>query len=209
MKHTSIFVRTAFLVAVTTILAACESGEQSGADGSGDAADTVENKPALLAADDYSRIMPGWAADTSWLDFRAREQAAAIQESSVFHAFSFSDQRDRSRIGFVHEAVDDGARAYKAVHYDHGTGVAAADVNGDGHVDVYFVNQVGANELWLNRGDGTFRDITTSAGVALDKRIGSGASFADIDNDGDQDLYVTTIRGGNAMFENDGYGSQR
>ena len=33
-----------------------------------------------------------------------------------------------------------------------------------------------------------------------------GASFADIDNDGDQDLFVTTVRGGNALFENDGHG---
>ncbi len=207
MKHTSIFFRTALLIAVTTVLASCESGEQQDVgETAADAADAVENQPALLAADEYSRIIPGWAADTSWLDFRAREQAAAIQESSVLHDFSFSDQLDKSRIGFVHEAVDDGARAYKAVHYDHGTGVAAADVNGDGHVDVYFVNQVGANELWLNRGDGTFRDITASAGVGLETRISSGASFADIDNDGDQDLYVTTIRGGNAMFENDGYG---
>ena len=37
-------------------------------------------------------------------------------------------------------------------------------------------------------------------------KISVSASFADIDNDGDQDLYVTTVRGGNMLFENDGHG---
>ena len=45
-----------------------------------------------------------------------------------------------------------------------------------------------------------------AAGVALPSRIGVTASFADIDNDGDQDLFVTTVREGNVLFENDGRG---
>src|SRR5205814_6828855 len=44
------------------------------------------------------------------------------------------------------------------------------------------------------------------SGVGLADRIGVTASFADIDNDGDQDLFVTTVRGGNVLFENDGKG---
>jgi hypothetical protein len=202
LKFTKHFVRIAGVVAALSFLAGCEQPEQSEIAQPAEA----ESQPALLAAEEFSRIIPRWAADTSWLNFRAKQQAEAIKESSVFHDFGFTDEREKSRIGFVHKAVEDGAKAYKGVHYDHGTGVAAADVNGDGHIDVYFVNQVGSNELWLNRGDGTFRDITSSAGVALDQRISSGASFADVDNDGDQDLFVTTIRGGNALFENDGYG---
>ena len=171
--------------AAIVTLAACDSADRNGA---GESTQQVaeENQQDLLAATQYSRIIPGFAADTSWLDFRAREQAENIKDSSVFHSFGFSDERERSRIKFVHKAVEDGAKAYKAVHYDHGTGIAAADVNGDGRIDVYFVNQVGANELWLNLGDGSFRNITASAGVGLEKRISSGASFADVDNDGDQ-----------------------
>ncbi|MEC9375374.1 MAG: CRTAC1 family protein [Pseudomonadota bacterium] len=160
----------------------------------------------IVVTDEFSRVIPRWAADNSWLDFRAREQAQNIKDSNVFHDFSFSDQRENSQIGFIHRAVEDGAKTYKGVHYDHGTGIAAADINGDGLIDVYFVNQIGANELWLNNGDGSFRDFTSSAGVGLELRVSSGASFADIDNDGDQDLFVTTIRGGNALFQNDGFG---
>ena len=84
-----------------------------------------------------------------------------------------------------------------------------ADVDGDGLYDIYFVNQVGGNELWRNLGGGRFGNITSQAGVALPDRISVAASFADIDNDGDEDLFVTTVRGGNALFENDGHGKFR
>jgi hypothetical protein len=84
--------------------------------------------------------------------------------------------------------------------------MAVADVDGDGRTDLYFVNQVGPNELWRNVGGGRFEDITAQAGVAVPDKIGSSAAFADIDNDGDPDLYVTTIRRGNQLFENDGKG---
>jgi hypothetical protein len=102
--------------------------------------------------------------------------------------------------------VDDAGKTYKAAHYDHGNGLAVADVDGDGLVDIYFVNQVGGSQLWRNLGGGKFENITGSAGVAVADRIGVSASFADIDNDGDADLYVTTVRGGNVLFENDGRG---
>ena len=98
------------------------------------------------------------------------------------------------------------AGTHKPVHYDHGNGIAVADVDGDGLYDIYFVNQVGGNELWKNLGDGKFKNITKEAGVGLPDRISVTASFADIDNDGDQDLFVTSVRGGNVLFKNDGHG---
>ncbi len=71
------------------------------------------------------------------------------------------------------------------------------------------MTQIGGNELWRNRGDGTFENITAKAGVALEDRISVSASFADADNDGDPDLYVTTVRMGNFFFENLGEGRFR
>jgi len=93
--------------------------------------------------------------------------------------------------------------------YDHGCGLAAADFDGDGHDDLYVLNQLGPNALYRNRGDGTFEDVTEKAGVALDGRISVAAAFGDADGDGDPDLYVTTTRGGNAYFENLGEGRFR
>jgi hypothetical protein len=155
---------------------------------------------------EFSKISPSWAADTSWLAMRAEQQSRTIADSSTFHDFVFSDQREATGIDFRHQVVNDASISYKAVHYDHGTGVAIADVDGDGDSDIYYPNQVGANGLWRNNGDGTFNDITDIAGVGVVDRISVGASFADIDNDGDPDLYVTTVKGGNILFENDGTG---
>ncbi|MCK6460675.1 MAG: VCBS repeat-containing protein, partial [Planctomycetes bacterium] len=124
---------------------------------------------------------------------------------------------DEARLLFVERAEALGVRfrmeflrgeqgeSFKINFYDHGCGVAAADIDGDGDDDLYFLNQLGPNALYRNRGDGTFEDITTPA-VALDDRICVSACFGDTDNDGDEDLYVTSTRGGNAFLRNDGAG---
>lgn len=137
---------------------------------------------------------------------RRDAQIAAAASLSAFHDFRFTDALQSTGITFVHHIVEDAGKHYKAVHYDHGNGIAVADVDGDGLYDIYFVNQVGGNELWKNLGGGRFRNITADAGVAVAGRISVAASFADIDNDGDEDLFVTTVRGGNVLFENDGRG---
>jgi hypothetical protein len=148
-------------------------------------------------------------AGVDGLAARAEAQRAAARGLAVFHGFRFTDRRKESGITFVHRAVDDVRKSYRPVHYDHGSGIAAADVDGDGRPDLYFVNQAGANALWKNLGGGAFRDVTREAGVALADRIGVAASFGDADDDGDQDLFVTTVRGGNVLFENDGRGRFR
>src|SRR5262249_45826877 len=123
-----------------------------------------------------------------------------------FHDFQFEDHYESSGIRFEQHVVDDAAKNYKAVHYDHGTGLAVADVDGDGLLDIYFVNQLGGNQLWRNLGHGRFENITQSAAVGLDDKISVTASFADIDNDGLPDLFVTTVRMGNVLFKNLGHG---
>jgi hypothetical protein len=137
---------------------------------------------------------------------RKKAQLETLSQFKVFSQFRFTDMQKESGITFVHHAVDDVTKHYRPVHYDHGNGIAVADVDGDGLYDIYFVNQVGGNELWKNLGGGKFKNITQEAGVGLAGRISVTASFADIDNDGDQDLFVTTVRGGNVLFENDGHG---
>lgn len=140
------------------------------------------------------------------LDANKQRQFEAAKSWKTFHDFQFTDRRAESGIEFMQTPVDDGARDYKAVHYDHGTAVAAADVDGDGKIDLYFVNQIGGNELWRNLGGGKFENITSAAGVGLADKVSAGASFADIDNDGRPDLFVTTVRMGNVLFKNLGAG---
>jgi len=122
------------------------------------------------------------------------------------HDFSFSDEILSSGIAFEHGVVDDAALTYKAAHYDHGNGVAAADVDADGLPDLYWTTQDGSNQLWRNLGGGRFEDWTAQSGLACKDQISVAAAFADVDNDGDPDLFVTTVRHGNRLFLNQGNG---
>jgi enediyne biosynthesis protein E4 len=147
---------------------------------------------------------PDIGVDT--LAARKQTQADTVDQFKVFYRFHLTDKVKESGITFIHHIVDDAGIDYKLVHYDHGNGIAVADVDSDGLYDIYFVNQVSGNELWKNLGGGKFKNITKEAGVGLPGRISVAASFADIDNDGTQDLFVTTVLGGNALFKNDGHG---
>src|SRR5207248_561522 len=147
--------------------------------------------------------------DPLWLETKQADQLASAATMDVFHDFRFVDSRRSSGIGFTNRAVADAGRNLRKNHYDHGTGIAVADIDCDGLHDLYFVNQVGGNELWRNLGGGRFENVTHVAGVGLEGRVCVSASFADTDNDGDPDLFVTTTRHGNAFFENDGAGHFR
>ena len=166
-----------------------------------------------LAANAFQRPpevrYPPTDAGVDTLAARADAQKQTAGQFDVFHQFRFDDRLAASGISFVHRIVDDAGLTYKAVHYDHGNGLAVADIDGDGLTDIYFVNQAGPSELWKNLGSGRFQNVTSEAGVAVPGRIAVAASFADVDNDGDADLFVTTVRGGNLLFENDGRGRFR
>jgi enediyne biosynthesis protein E4 len=75
------------------------------------------------------------------------------------------------------------------------TGVAMADVNGDGFLDIYVCNSGDIqgdnkqNELFINNGDGTFTEMAEKYGLA-DQGFSTHAVFFDYDNDGDLDVYL-------------------
>ena len=72
-----------------------------------------------------------------------------------------------------------------------GMGVAAADYDGDGNVDLYVTNY-GPNILYRNNGNGTFTDVTEKAGVAA-PNWSTCATWFDYDNDGKLDLFVSSF----------------
>ena len=95
--------------------------------------------------------------------------------------------------------------------YGAGLGVASADFNGDGRLDFYVANDGMANQLWINRGNGTFVDDALLAGVAFSmdgQPEGSmGLAIGDADGDGDLDIFITNITGEtHAFYENLGGG---
>ncbi|MDG2072537.1 MAG: FG-GAP-like repeat-containing protein [Pseudomonadales bacterium] len=75
------------------------------------------------------------------------------------------------------------------------SGIAAADYDDDGDIDLYVVGgNIAANALFQNQGDGTFVDVAPDVGLDLVHK-GSGPAFADIDHDEDLDLFIGTIEG--------------
>ena len=76
-----------------------------------------------------------------------------------------------------------------ALRQGYGHGVTVGDVDNDGHPDL-FLTRWRAYALYRNRGDGTFEDVTESAGLGGDRDWPTSAAFADLDGDGDLDLYV-------------------
>ena len=91
-----------------------------------------------------------------------------------------------------------------------GLGVLAADFNVDGWLDLYVANDGDPNHLWINRhGTGVFTDEALLAGVAVNRQgqpQGSmGVDAADVDGDGDEDLFVTNLDNeGNTFYRNIG-----
>ena len=95
----------------------------------------------------------------------------------------FRNRRD----GTFEDATDASGHRRHAQGYGHG--VAVGDYDNDGHPDL-FVTRWRSYALYRNRGDGTFEDVTQRVGLAGDRDWPTSAAFADLDNDGDLDLYV-------------------
>ncbi|MGH9750241.1 MAG: FG-GAP-like repeat-containing protein [Candidatus Polarisedimenticolia bacterium] len=137
-------------------------------------------------------------------------------------AVRFSDATAASGIAFVHagpggEASPSGGRSggRSAPESDgarrarFGSGVAIADLDGDGRFDLVFANADAAGKarpaLYRNKGGFAFEDITARSGVSW-TGIGTSAAAADYDDDGDADLWLGGD-GGGALYRNRGDGT--
>src|SRR5690349_19995718 len=83
--------------------------------------------------------------------------------------------------------------------YGPALGVLCADFNGDGLTDIYVANDTSANLLWLNQGDGTFRESALEMSLAYSMdglaKAGMGVTLADVENNGGLVLLVTNLTG--------------
>jgi hypothetical protein len=128
----------------------------------------------------------------------------------------FQDVTRIAGLDFVHQFCD--VRIANIIE-SNGSGATVLDYDGDGFMDLYFVNagplegvthhrpgtRREPNRLYRNRRDGTFEDVTAKAGVGGDG-YGVAAVAGDYDNDGKPDLYVVNV-GGNLLYRNRGDGT--
>lgn len=124
---------------------------------------------------------------------------SALASGGVVDAgFRVQEVSSAAGVDFVHHSPELDPKLFHIQPYIAmmGASVAASDVDGDGAVDLYFTDsRFGRpNALYLNRGDGTFREAAAEVGVAdLNHRevgVSMGSVWADYDNDGDKDLLV-------------------
>lgn len=96
------------------------------------------------------------------------------------------------------------------LYFYNGAGVASADFNGDGLVDLYFTSNQQADRLYLNKGNFKFQDVSQAAHINNDSGWTTGVTHVDINNDGLLDIYVCKvgdhgpIRGHNLLYINKG-----
>ena len=108
-------------------------------------------------------------------------------------------------VDFVNSLEFDSAfNIYTYRNYYNGGGVAIGDINNDGLVDIYFSANQKPNRLFLNKGNLTFEDISSSSGVQGDKAWSTGVAMADVNGDGWLDIYVCNsgdVQGDNKQNE--------
>ena len=127
---------------------------------------------------------------------------------------------DQTLMAGIHTAHHQGGKYLSGLDETLGAGACALDYDNDGWTDLFIIGGSGQNRyygrpdwwqhdhgnvLYRNQGDGTFGDVTAIAGLT-DTGWGMGCASADLDNDGDAELFITN-KGANRLYRNNGDGT--
>lgn len=138
-------------------------------------------------------------------------EAPTLSKQTEPSVFRFASVAKEWGVDFVHFS---GMVEEKHYPTANGSGVAVFDHDGDGRMDLYFASQTllplgtgekGPNRLYKNLGDGKFEDVTEKSGLGF-KGFCHGIIVADLDNDGDQDVFLCNY-GPNKLYRNNGDGT--
>jgi hypothetical protein len=174
---------------------------------------------------------PGWSVSAAfvdidrdgWLDLFVGQYLNYTVAANVV-CYSVSGQRDycppnayRARPSHLFRNNRDGTftdvttAAGMAAEFGPALGIATADFNRDGWLDLYVANDGAPNQLWINQRNGTFTNTALLAGAAVSAegrlKASMGVDAGDFDQDGDDDVFVGELTGQGAdLYVNDGSG---
>ncbi|MGE0589013.1 MAG: VCBS repeat-containing protein [Cyclobacteriaceae bacterium] len=141
------------------------------------------------------------------LSFLLATMVACDVESKRFRSLTDSE----SGVDFVNELKPtEDLNILTYLYYYNGAGVAVADYNQDGFSDLYFTSNQGADQLYLNKGNLKFENVTSKTGIENSNGWTTGVTHIDINGDGLLDIYVCkvgkykSITGYNLLFVNQG-----
>ncbi len=165
--------------------------------------ETLLNPVGKTAAIGFDAMPEGYSELTESAGVFARPLNSSVpaEGSKLFEIVA------ESGVTFSNDALTEG----KNIYNESGSGLAIGDFDNDGLNDIYFSGADVSNRLYRNLGDMKFEDVTEVAGVngQVDGNHfnGSGATFADVDNDGFLDLFVCNMFGPTLLYMNQGDGT--
>ena len=176
----------------------------------------VEGKTPAIMFDDWTGSVPAGSTQTFEIDivtaqFLARKGTfkvrAELSGIPIGNAHRFEVVNARIRVPKFTDVTAATGLSTTLRDFDcsrWAAGAAWADIEGDGDLDLYLPRVLDRAHMWVNDGSGHFTDEAEARGLGTTGAL-LGAAFADYDNDGDKDLYVTAD-GPNRLYENDGAG---
>jgi hypothetical protein len=202
---------SAMILTIALACSGCSSESSSSERDPGSAADSAPS-PAAATATPSRQAETGKQVSTIAGDrVQSIPTSVVLSKQTESSPFRFAEIAREAGIDFVHFS---GMTEEKHFPTANGSGVAVFDYDNDGLLDIYFATatllplgtaEKGPNRLYKNLGGNHFKDVTIASGLGY-RGFCHGIITGDIDNDGDQDVFLCNY-GSNALYLNNGNGT--